>query len=371
MRKLLFCFGTRPEAIKMAPIIAEAKNEGFQTLVCLTGQHREMLTPFLTFFNITADFNLDVMKPNQSLAEMTSNILLGVTDVLKLCTPDLVIVQGDTTSTFASGLAAFYLKIPVVHVEAGLRTFNKYSPFPEEINRKMVSTFSECHFPPTETTKMNLEKEGYFTNVVVTGNTSIDALRLTTSLISQKKLDQVFLQKHPLIDFSKKLLLVTTHRRENHGEPLDNICKALLKISDNNLNVEIVLPVHLNPQVKTTVESILGKNERIHLLPPLEYPEFVWFMQKSYLILTDSGGVQEEGPYFKKPILVLRRDTERPEGIEAGTSILIGTDKNIIIDKVQNLLDHLELHNQFFKSVNPYGDGFASKAIIKKINLLK
>lgn len=367
MRKILFCFGTRPEAIKLAPVIAEAKKEQYEVYICLTGQHKEMILPFLEFFELKPDFNLNIMRPNQSLIEMTSNILLGMKDVLDSLRPEMIFVQGDTTTTFACGLAAFYYKIPVAHIEAGLRTGDKYSPFPEEINRKMVTSFSELHFPPTEATNQNLIREGISENVFVTGNTSIDALRLTSKIITDKSLHEIYEQQFSFIDFNRKILLVTAHRRENQGQALENICEALIEIINANSDVEIVIPVHLNPQVKKVIEHKLKKIKRVHLLGPLEYPVFVWFMQKSFLIITDSGGIQEEGPYFSKPILVIRDNTERPEGVEAGTTKLIGTKKSDIFEQANLLINNLSAYEKFTKAQNPYGDGQASAKIMKAV----
>lgn len=367
MKKIMFIFGTRPEAIKMAPVILECKNFGFEPVICLSGQHKDMVVPFMDFFKLKADHDLNVMKPNQSLAELTANILSNAHKVLEAVKPDVVMVQGDTTTTFAGALAAFYQKIPVAHIEAGLRTFDKHSPFPEEINRQMVSTFAELHFPPTEETKKNLEKEGRASGVVgteliVTGNTSIDALRMAKDLID----DEAMMKKYSTIDFSKKIVLVTTHRRENHGEPLKDICRTLKKLHHEH-GAEIVLPVHLNPNVKSVVENELGGVKGIHLLNPLEYPDFVFFMKKSYLIMTDSGGVQEEGPYFGKPILVMRDNTERPEGVTAGTSLLLGTKFETLYQKASELFTDVNQYQAFQKVVNPYGDGFASHKILAAV----
>lgn len=360
MKKIMFIFGTRPEAIKMAPVILECENFGFKPIVCLTGQHKDMVVPFMDFFKLKADYDLNVMKPNQSLAELTANVLASSNKVIEESKPDLVMVQGDTTSTFAGALAAFYQKVPVGHIEAGLRTFDKYSPFPEEINRQMVSTFAELHFPPTIETQNNLAKEGRGgENFIVTGNTSIDALRMAKDLID----DEAMEKKYSAINFTKKIILVTTHRRENHGEPLKDICRALKKLNLDH-GAEIVLPVHLNPNVKSVVESELGGIPGVHLLNPLEYPDFVFFMKKSYLIMTDSGGVQEEGPYFGKPILVMRENTERPEGVAAGTSLLLGTKFETLYQKASELFVNQDKYQAFQKVVNPYGDGFASHKIL-------
>lgn len=362
-KKLMFIFGTRPEAIKMAPLIKEAERFNLSPVVCLSGQHRDMVIPFMEFFKLKADFDLNVMKPNQSLAELTANILVNFQNVLLETKPDMVIVQGDTTTTLAGALAAFYLKIPVAHIEAGLRTHDVYSPFPEEVNRQMVSTFAELHFPPTETTKLNLQREGRKGSLVVTGNTSIDALRFAKDIICEKTLKE----KYKSINFGKKIILVTTHRRENHGKPLHDLCRVLKDLK-NEFDAEIVLPVHLNPNVKSVIENELGNITGIHLLEPLKYPDFVFFMKNSYIIMTDSGGVQEEGPYFGKPILVLRDNTERPEGIEAGTSMLVGTKYEQVLEHARELFLNSYQYESFSKITNPYGDGFASEKILIEIN---
>ena len=364
-KRILFCFGTRPEIIKVAPLIIQAKTEGFSVETCLTGQHKEMLSPFLKFFNIKETYNLDIMKRNQSLGEMTASILSQMNIILGKSEPDYVIVQGDTTSTFTCALASFYKKVPVIHIEAGLRTFEKYSPFPEEINRQMVSTFSSFNFCPTEESSENLKRENR-SNIFITGNTSIDALRMTKEKIQNENLDIVLKEKYKSIDFSKKIILVTCHRRENHGEPLKRIIKAIQEISFEP-NIEIVYPVHLNPNIKEPVEKSLSDISNIHLLSPLDYIDFCWFMDISYLILTDSGGVQEEGPYFKKPVLVLRESTERLEVISTGQAKLVGSNTELIIEEVRKCLTQDEYYKSFLKDHSPYGDGFASKKIMNYI----
>ena len=361
-KKLLFIFGTRPEAIKMAPLVLESKRLGFKTRVCLSGQHKDMVKPFMKFFDLQSDYDLDVMKSNQTLSSLTGNTLIKIQNVIDIEKPDMIIVQGDTTTTFTGALAAFYNKIPVAHIEAGLRTFNNYSPFPEEVNRKMVTLFTALHFAPTETTKENLSKEGVLENVIVTGNTSIDALRIAKSIIKTDELEK----RYNYIDFNKKIILVTTHRRENHGEPLREICKALAQLN-KLFNVQIIIPVHLNPNVKSVIEEELGNLKGVYLMPPLDYPDFVFFMEKSYIILTDSGGVQEEGPYFGKPILVLRDNTERPEGIASGTSILVGTKFENILAETSSFFTDEKKYESFQKKVNPYGDGFSSLKILDRI----
>ena len=349
-QKLLFCIGTRPEAIKLAPLILEARARKQKTVVLVTGQHREMLVPFLKFFGLVPDHNLDVLKPNQSLAELSSTILSRMHPILSEEKPDLIFVQGDTTTAVMSALAGFYLKIPVVHVEAGLRTFDRYSPFPEEMNRKLIGSLAEWHFAPTEQSKQNLVKEGLTDRIYVTGNTGVDALRLTTEKI---KVDPS----------TEKMILVTCHRRENHGKPLETICEAILEIVNQHEDVRVVFPVHLNPNVQQIVHGKLS-HPRITLCEPLGYEEFARLMKQSYLLLTDSGGIQEEAPYLKKPIFVMRESTERPEGVEAGVSMLVGSDREKIVTNVSRALDEPEFYALFQKSVNPYGDGFASQKIL-------
>ena len=363
MKKILFCFGTRPEAIKMAPLIKEVVRRGERPIVCITGQHRDMIKPFLNFFNIDVDFDLDVMMPNQTLADMTARILTKMKNVLNEAEPDIVCVQGDTTTTFSCALAAFYQKIPVAHIEAGLRTGDIYSPFPEEANRRLVTAFAKYFFPPTELSAENLKKENILENVFVTGNTSIDALRETSEIIAATNLNNELNEKYHFLNPKKKLILVTTHRRENHGKPLVDICEAIKEISKDE-NLEFVIPVHLNPNVKDVIYSYFQETPNVHLLDPLDYVDFSWFMSRSFFILTDSGGVQEEGPYFKRPILVLRENTERPEGIHAGVSVLVGHDREKIITTAQKLLSDTSFYDSFSKNLNPYGDGFASKKII-------
>jgi UDP-N-acetylglucosamine 2-epimerase (non-hydrolysing) len=367
LKKLLFCFGTRPEAIKMAPLILEAKTYNFEPIVCLTGQHKEMIIPFLEFFNINSDFNLDVMSSDQNLASLTSKILERSYDIMAQVKPTCVVVQGDTTTTFACATAAFYHKIPVAHIEAGLRTHNIYSPFPEEANRKFVSAISSFHFAPTEQSAQNLYAENIQDNVYVTGNTSIDALRISKKVLSDKKMHNEFAIKYSFVDNNKKMILVTTHRRENYGAPLTEICESIKQLAVAHQELYFVLPVHLNPNVKNIVENVLGNIPNVFLLAPLNYAEFVWFMDKSYIILTDSGGVQEEGPYFKKPILILRENTERPEGIESKTAVLVGHSRNKIINEIEKLLQDNQYYASFQNAINPYGDGSASSRILKTL----
>lgn len=365
MKKILFIFGTRPEALKLVPLINEFKKipDFFDTKICITSQHREMLWQVLDFFGVEPDYNLELMQPNQTLFDITANGIKKIENVLSLENPDLVVVQGDTTSTFIGALSAFYKKIPVAHIEAGLRSFNKYSPFPEEINRKMVSSLTEFHFPPTKLASDLLNNEGFSRNIHIVGNTVIDSLFLTLEKIQSVN----FAEKFKEIDFTKKMILVTGHRRESFGIPFQNICRALKAIASSNPEVNIVYPVHLNPNVQEPVNSILGNLKNVFLLKPQNYPEFVWLMNKSYIILTDSGGIQEEAPSLGKPVLVMRDVTERTEGIDAGTAKLIGTEFQNIVDNIQELLDNNSIYQKMANSVNPYGDGTSSKQIVSII----
>jgi len=366
-RFLLFVFGTRPEAIKMAPIILKAKNNHtFNVKVCVTGQHKEMLYQVLDFFGISPDYDLNIMKSSQTLFDITTNCLESLKNVLTKEKPDVLLVQGDTTTAFTGALAAFYNKIHVAHIEAGLRSHNKFSPFPEEINRVLVSHLADYHFAPTERAKLNLQKEGIFENVYVVGNTVIDALYMGLEIINNTGEDS-FYQRFKFIDFSKRIILVTGHRRESFGKPFENICKALKELSSAFNDIEIIYPVHLNPNVQKPVYRILDKTERIHLLEPLSYPELLWLMNKSYLILTDSGGIQEEAPSLGKPVLVMREVTERIEGIEAGTAKLVGTQKDKIIKSVTDLLTDPDIYKDMANAVNPYGDGNSAKRILETL----
>jgi UDP-N-acetylglucosamine 2-epimerase (non-hydrolysing) len=366
--KILFFFGTRPEAIKMAPLIKEFQKSsaGFDIKVCVSAQHREMLDQVLLFFEIKPDFDLNIMQQNQNLFDITIQALNGIKEVLSHYKPNWLIVQGDTTTTFVGALAAFYEKVRVVHVEAGLRSLHKHAPFPEEMNRVLTTHLSDIHFAPTIRAKENLLREGVLEDqIFVVGNTSIDALFLCLKKISGKKPDSF--APFNSIDFDKKIILVTGHRRESFGKPLENICHALKMIAEND-EIEIVYPVHLNPNVRKPVLKILGKIPNIHLKEPLDYPSFVWLMNKSYIILTDSGGVQEEAPSLGKPVLVMRDITERTEGIEAGTAKIVGTDKEKIIRETLELLNDKSVYDKMAKTVNPYGDGNASKRIIHIIS---
>jgi UDP-N-acetylglucosamine 2-epimerase (non-hydrolysing) len=370
--KLLVVFGTRPEAIKMAPIIKELeKNEFLKPIICVTAQHREMLDQVLDLFGIKPDYDLNLMTDNQTLADLTSKIISKITEIIILESPDLVLVQGDTTTTFVSSLAAFYQRIRIAHIEAGLRTNNKYSPFPEEINRRLTSHIADIHFAPTEEARNNLVKEGIFKkSIFVTGNTVIDALKWVVS--KQKKESekwQDFFILNYNITFSNctKTVLVTGHRRESFGQGFKNICSALSILAEDKPTIQIVYPVHLNPNVQKPVYSILGNIKNIHLISPLDYEPFVFLMNKSHLILTDSGGIQEEAPSLGKPVLVMRDITERPEGIEAGTAKMVGTDSKTIVSETEKLLYDKVEYEKMAKSINPYGDGNAAKIIVNII----
>ena len=362
MTDVLFVFGTRPEAIKLAPVIERLRcNSAFRVKVCVTAQHREMLDQVLGIFGIVPDIDLDIMKENQDLFDITIRALNGIREAIRSCRPDWLFVQGDTTTTFAGALAAFYEKVKVAHIEAGLRSYDRYSPFPEETNRVLTTHLADLHFAPTETARNNLLSEGIPDDkVFVVGNTSIDALFSCLKLTEGKSLNDIL----PLtaIDFDKKLVLVTGHRRESFGIPFENICHAL-KVIALEKDVEIVYPVHLNPHVRKPVFEILEGLPNIHLMEPLDYPSFVWLMNRSYLILTDSGGVQEEAPSLGKPVLVMRDVTERVEGVKAGTAVLVGTDKDRIVSETLKLLNNRTEYDRISRAVNPYGDGTASERI--------
>ncbi len=371
MKKVLFVLGTRPEAIKLAPLIKIfQKSELFVTNVCSTGQHKEMTDEVLDFFGITPDYNLKLMTKGQTLFDITVKALTGIGNIIEKTKPDLIFVQGDTTSVFASSLAAFYKNVKVAHVEAGLRTGNKQFPFPEEINRILTGHIADFHFAPTEKASQNLKNEGIENNVSVTGNTVIDALFEALKIINSEK-NEIFENKFNYIDFNKKIILVTAHRRENFGEPFKNICSALSELAKNE-EVEIIYPVHPNPNVKDFAHKYLGNIQNIKLISPLPYPELVWLMNKAYIVLTDSGGIQEEAPSLGKPVLVLRNETERSEGIDAGTVKLVGTDKNKIYSETLKLLQNINHYNEMKHKVNPYGNGTTSKQILdiltEKIN---
>lgn len=366
-KKYLFVIGTRPEAIKMAPLIHEFKNKGLNISICLTGQHKEMLDQVMLFFDIHPDFNLDIMKPGQDLFTITADVITGLKIVFEKINPDFVFVHGDTTTCLSTSLAAFYFGIKICHIEAGLRTYNKMSPYPEEMNRVITSRLADFHFAPTETAKRNLILEQIdATKIVVTGNTVIDALLLSLNkLKNSNTVDLSYINS--IIDNSRKIILVTGHRRENFGEGFLNICTAIKEISLQNENVQIIYPVHLNPNVQKPVLELLQSIPNILLIKPLSYAEFIWLMNCSYLILTDSGGVQEEAPSLGKPVLVMRNTTERPEAVEAGTVKLVGTDVNKIIQEVNLLLKSEEAYLKMQNQTNPYGDGKASKKILNFI----
>ncbi|WP_281633912.1 non-hydrolyzing UDP-N-acetylglucosamine 2-epimerase [Flavobacterium luteolum] len=369
MIRNLVIFGTRPEAIKMAPLVNEFKKhiKEFDTRVCVTAQHREMLDQVLDFFEIEPYYDLDLMKPNQNLYSLTADIIMGLKPILEDFKPDYVFVHGDTSTTMASSIAAFYSGAKICHVEAGLRTNDKYSPFPEEINRQVTGRLADYHFAPTEKSRENLIKENVTNkSIVVTGNTVIDALLESSEIVDSIKNVEIEKLK-TIIDFEKKLVLVTGHRRENHGDGFINICEALKEIAKDNIDVQIIYPVHLNPNVKGPVYEILSDIENVKLIEPLAYPAFVWLMNQSYLIITDSGGVQEEAPSLGKPVLVMRDTTERPEAVDAGTVILVGANKDRIVRECNNLLRSQSEYMEMSALHNPYGSGDASKQIVEYI----
>lgn len=357
MKKVMLVFGTRPEAIKMCPLVNELKSrKSIQTIVCVTGQHRQMLDQVLETFQVVPDYDLSIMKQRQTLFDVTTNILNGIKEVLETEKPDVVLVHGDTSTTFVTALACFYLQIPVGHVEAGLRTYNIYSPYPEEFNRQAVGIISQYNFAPTERSKDNLLKEGKNPDsIYVTGNTAIDALKTT---VREE-------YTHPELEWAKgsRLIMITAHRRENLGEPMQHMFRAIRRVMDEHPDVKAIYPIHMNPAVRETADSILGGYDRIHIIEPLEVLDFHNFLAKSYMILTDSGGIQEEAPSLGKPVLVMRDTTERPEGIAAGTLKLVGTDEETIYNSFKLLLENAEEYDKMSKASNPYGDGFASQRI--------
>ena len=371
MKKVLLVFGTRPEAIKMAPLIKKfhEQNNSFDTKVCITAQHRQMLDQVLDIFEITPDYDLDIMKPNQDLYDITANVLLEMKKVLHDYRPDIVLVHGDTTTTSATSLASFYQKIKIGHVEAGLRTWNIYSPWPEEANRQIAGVLANYHFTPTKHSKANLLKENKDEHsILVTGNTVIDALFMILEKIERnERLKREIENRFANLGLSleRKFILVTGHRRESFGQGFINICEALKEIASNNPQIDIIYPVHLNPNVRKPVNDILKDVSNIKLIEPLDYLDFVYLMSKSYLILTDSGGIQEEAPSLGKPVLVMRETTERPEAVEAGTVKLVGTDKEKIVSEVENLLNDKTAYERMSKAHNPYGDGKASERIVE------
>ena len=357
MKKVMLVFGTRPEAIKMCPLVNELKSrKSIQTLVCVTGQHRQMLDQVLGAFKVVPDYDLFVMKDKQTLFDITSNILLSIKDVLEKERPDVVLVHGDTSTTFVTALACFYLQIPVGHVEAGLRTYNIYSPYPEEFNRQAVSIISKYNFAPTKLSEENLLKEGRAKeSIFVTGNTAIDALKTTV------REDYT----HPELEWAKgsRLIMITAHRRENLGEPMHNMFRAIRRVMDENPDVKAIYPIHMNPVVRKSADEELSGCDRIRIIEPLEVLDFHNFLARSYMILTDSGGIQEEAPSLGKPVLVMRDTTERPEGIKAGTLKLVGTDEEVIYNNFKLLLENKDEYEKMSRASNPYGDGFACKRI--------
>ena len=368
--KVLSVFGTRPEAIKMAPLVKELeKDNRFSSKVCVTGQHREMLDQVLDLFDISPDFDLNIMKPGQSLSDITARILVEISPVLKSFKPDIVLVHGDTATTFAASLAAYYEQIPVGHVEAGLRTGNIYSPWPEEANRKLTGALTTLHFSPTESSKLNLLNENYSDDsIVVTGNTVIDALFLAKDkLQADKALIESLATSFSFIEPSKKLILVTGHRRESFGQGFENICKALSSVAKSNPHSQIIYPVHLNPNVQEPVNRLLEGIDNVYLIEPQQYLPFVYLMDRAYLILTDSGGIQEEAPSLGKPVIVMRDTTERPEAVNAGTVKLVGTDPERIINEINMLLQNQDSYNRMSEAHNPYGDGKAVLRILDSI----
>ena len=357
MKKVMLVFGTRPEAIKMCPLVNELKRrQELQTLVCVTGQHRQMLDQVLEVFGVVPDYDLSVMQEKQTLFDITANILLRIRSVLEQECPDLVLVHGDTSTTFVTALACFYLHIPVGHVEAGLRTYNLESPYPEEFNRQAVSIVAKLHFAPTEQARQNLLREGKLdSGIYVTGNTAIDALKTTVRPG----------YTHPELDWAagSRLILITAHRRENLGEPMRHMFRAIRHVMDKHPDVKAIYPIHMNPAVRETAAEILGDDDRIHIIEPLDVLDFHNFMSRSYLILTDSGGIQEEAPSLGKPVLVMRDTTERPEGIAAGTLKLVGTEEDAIYAEFTNLLDNPAAYAAMAHAANPYGDGHACERI--------
>lgn len=381
MKKILLVFGTRPEAIKMAPLVIKLKeqSDAFQTLVCVTGQHREMLDQVLRIFNITPDYDLNIMKQGQDLYDVTTRVLTGMRDILKETQPDVVLVHGDTTTSTAAALAAFYQQIPVGHVEAGLRTRNIYSPWPEEMNRQITGRIATYNFAPTPLSKQNLEKESVAGSIIVTGNTVIDALHIVVERLHKDTAlaaEQVTILRKAgydvnRLDHGKRLILITGHRRENFGEGFINMVTAMKDLSEKYPDIDFVYPMHLNPNVRKPIHEVFGENlsdyKNFFFIEPLQYLEFVYLMEKSFIVLTDSGGIQEEAPGLGKPVLVMRDTTERPEAVTAGTVKLVGTNYQKIVDSASELIDNQKAYLQMSKAVNPYGDGNACDRIIRKL----
>ncbi|UXV48963.1 UDP-N-acetylglucosamine 2-epimerase (non-hydrolyzing) [Staphylococcus aureus] len=361
MKKIMTIFGTRPEAIKMAPLVKALEQEKMlEPIVVVTAQHREMLDSVLSTFEIKPKYDLNIMKSGQTLSEITSKSITQLEQVIQLEKPDMVLVHGDTMTTFAGGLAAFYNQVPIGHVEAGLRSYDKYSPFPEEVNRQLVGVLADLHFAPTKNAASHLLSEGkYSESVVVTGNTAIDAMKYT---VDDNYKSNIMDKYH-----DKKFILMTAHRRENIGQPMENIFKAVRRLIDGYTDLALVYPMHKNPKVREVAQKILGSHDRIELIEPLDVVDFHNFAKKSYFILTDSGGIQEEAPSFNKPVLVLRSITERPEGVEAGTLKVIGTNKQNVYQAAKELIDDERLYHQMSEASNPYGDGFASERIVNHI----
>jgi UDP-N-acetylglucosamine 2-epimerase (non-hydrolysing) len=366
MQRVLLVFGTRPEAIKMAPLVRVlGEHPEFEAVTCVTAQHREMLDQVLDWFHIQPDYDLDLMQPNQTLAGLTARALQGVTEVIEQVQPDVVLVQGDTTTAMAATMASFYRRIPVGHVEAGLRTYDRYNPFPEEVNRHLIGVMASYHFAPTQTARDALLAEGTVTeSIVVTGNTVIDALQWTVAQPYTLDLDM------PLDRPGERLILVTAHRRESFGPDFEAICQALRLIVERNADVRLVYPVHLNPNVQEPVYRILKDVDRIHLIDPLPYPDFAHLMNRSSLVITDSGGLQEEAPSLGKPVLVMRRTTERPEAVEAGTARLVGTDSEVILKEAEMLLHDPAAYEAMANAISPFGDGHAAERIAQHLSTM-
>lgn len=385
MKKIMLVFGTRPEAIKMAPLVKafQEKKEEFETIVCVTGQHREMLDQVLNLFDIKPDFDLNIMKQGQDLYDITSRVLLGMRDVFKVCRPDILFVHGDTTTSTAAALAGFYQQIPVAHVEAGLRTNDIYSPWPEEMNRQITGRIATYNFSPTQLSRQNLLKENVDDNkIIVTGNTVIDALHWVTSKVKNDvELDENLTKELKTKGYDssrlkegRRLVLITGHRRENFGEGLLHICHAIQDLAKEHSDIDFVYPMHLNPNVRKPIHDVFGKDlsnlGNVFFIEPLEYLMFVFLMEKANIVLTDSGGIQEEAPGLGKPVLVMRNTTERPEAVEAGTVKLVGTNYQTIINNVSTLLNSQDEYDKMSKANNPYGDGQACRRIIEKISSL-
>lgn len=366
MKKLLFVFGTRPEAIKMAPLVLKCLQYKGQldVKICITGQHKEMLYQVMDFFQLKADYDLELMKPNQTLFDITANCLLRIQNVLHDFEPDLLLVQGDTSTAFTGALAAFYKKIKVAHIEAGLRSFDNYSPFPEEVNRRLTGVITHFHFAPTTQAVNNLKQENIHQHIYLTGNTVIDALLLAADKV---RANEAFADDFKYIDSNKKIVLITGHRRESFGKPFEEICDAIAALAQRYKDVQFVYPVHLNPNVQKIVQEKLNGFSNIFLISPLDYPHLVWILDKCYFVITDSGGIQEEAPSLGKPVLVIRDVTERTEGIEAGTAILVGTSKQKIIQSSVELFENSDAYEKMAKAVNPYGSGNSAQQIVDVI----